>query len=83
MHQQQTFSNAEIAWEDADERFNVGVGRTREGKVSVCRVGKPHHQRAMVSGRERSSGEYFFDIEPNAMTLSIMRIIATEFSLSA
>ena len=28
----QTFSTGEIAWEDADERFNVGVGRTRDGK---------------------------------------------------
>ena len=28
----QTFSIGEIAWEDADERFNVGVGRTRDGK---------------------------------------------------
>ena len=28
----QTFSNGEIAWEDPDERFNVGVGRTRDGK---------------------------------------------------
>jgi oligopeptidase B len=28
----QAFSSAVIAWEDADERFNVGVGRTRDGK---------------------------------------------------
>jgi oligopeptidase B len=28
----QAFSSAAIAWEDPDERFNVGVGRTRDGK---------------------------------------------------
>ncbi len=28
----QSFSAGETAWEDPDERFNVGVGRTRDGK---------------------------------------------------
>ena len=28
----QSFSAGEVVWEDADERFNVGVGRTRDGK---------------------------------------------------
>jgi oligopeptidase B len=28
----QSFSAGETAWEDSDERFNVGVGRTRDGK---------------------------------------------------
>ena len=48
------FRRPEIAWEDPDERFNVGVGRTRDGKYLFVEVGQPHHQRAVVSGRERS-----------------------------
>ncbi len=31
----QTFSAAELVWQDADERFNVGVGRTRDGKYLI------------------------------------------------
>jgi oligopeptidase B len=30
------FSEAELAWEDLDERFNVGVGRTRDGKYLIA-----------------------------------------------
>ncbi|MHB8302588.1 MAG: S9 family peptidase [Acidobacteriaceae bacterium] len=30
------FSAAEISWEDPDERFNVGVGRTRDGKFLIA-----------------------------------------------
>jgi oligopeptidase B len=30
------FSQAELAWEEPDERFNVGVGRTRDGKYLVA-----------------------------------------------
>lgn len=29
------FSAAEVAWQDPDERFNVGVGRTRDGKFLI------------------------------------------------
>jgi oligopeptidase B len=29
------FSEPELAWEDADERFNVGVGRTRDGEYLI------------------------------------------------
>jgi oligopeptidase B len=29
------FSEAELVWQDADERFNVGVGRTRDGKLLI------------------------------------------------
>jgi oligopeptidase B len=29
------FSEPALAWEDADERFNVGVGRTRDGKYLI------------------------------------------------
>ncbi|MHB1937742.1 MAG: S9 family peptidase [Acidobacteriaceae bacterium] len=31
----QSFSAGETAWEDPDERFNVGVGRTRDGKYLI------------------------------------------------
>ncbi len=30
-----TFSPPELVWEDSDERFNVGVGRTRDGKYLI------------------------------------------------
>ncbi len=30
-----TFSTPQLAWEDADERFNVGVGRTRDGQYLI------------------------------------------------
>jgi oligopeptidase B len=30
------FSQAELAWEEPDERFNVGVGRTRDGKYLIA-----------------------------------------------
>ncbi len=29
------FSDLELAWEEPDERFNVGVGRTRDGKYLI------------------------------------------------
>ncbi len=29
------FSQPQLAWEDADERFNVGVGRTRDGRYLI------------------------------------------------
>lgn len=30
------FSAPQLAWEDADERFNVGVGRTRDGQYLIA-----------------------------------------------
>ncbi len=30
------FSDPQIAWQDPDERFNVGVGRTRDGKYLIA-----------------------------------------------
>ncbi len=33
------FSEPELAWEDSDERFNVGVGRTRDGKYLIVESG--------------------------------------------
>ncbi len=34
-----SFSEPELAWEDSDERFNVGVGRTRDGKYLIVESG--------------------------------------------
>lgn len=31
----QSFSAPELVWQDADERFNVGVGRTRDGRYMI------------------------------------------------
>lgn len=33
--EQNTLEDASLAWEESDERFNVGVGRTRDGKFLI------------------------------------------------
>ena len=34
-----------LVYQDDDERFNLGAGRTRDGKFHRSRVGQPHHHR--------------------------------------
>ena len=78
----QTFSNGETAWEDADERFNVGVGRTRDGKYLFVESASHTTSEQWYLAASDPWGS-FFASSRDAMTLNIMQIIATEFSLSA
>ena len=32
-----------LVYQEDDERFNVGAGRTRDGSYIVMEIGQPHH----------------------------------------
>ena len=43
-----------LVYQDDDERFNLGAGRTRDGKYHGDGVGQPHHQRSAGCSRPAS-----------------------------
>ena len=57
------FSAAELAWEDSDERFNVGVGRTRDGKFLIVESASHTASEQWLLAADDLAGE-FRCIEP-------------------
>jgi len=51
------FSQPELAWEEPDERFNVGVGRTRDGKYLLAEAASHTTSEQWFLAAENPSGD--------------------------
>ena len=76
---------AQTCWsyQEDDERFNLGAGRTRDGKYHRGGVGQPHHERGAGAGGGRSRQADLRSSRRARTSTSIRSTIAMGCGLSA